>query len=67
MSEPNDPRWEWIEKPRRMSDRHVTYAKGRCHHIDAVPVASAGETVAYLCLTCDQQLPAEWGEQGPGA
>lgn len=31
-----------------------------CAHTDAVPVVSAGETVAALCPTCDQQLPAQW-------
>lgn len=31
-----------------------------CTHVDAVPVVSAGETVAALCPSCDQQLPAEW-------
>lgn len=54
-----DPRWEWMEF-RRMGDAHPTYRKVRCNHLEVVPVESGGETVAHLCLTCDQQLPAEW-------
>lgn len=38
---------------------HDDQAK-RCRHREAVPVESGGETVAHLCLTCDEQLPAEW-------
>ncbi len=54
-----DPRWEWSEF-RRMGDEHMTYVKGPCRHTEVEPVISGGETVAHLCLTCDQQLPAEW-------
>lgn len=63
MSSPDDPRWEWHEV--RTLGGSCRWIRGRCNHIDAVPVETGGETVAYLCLTCDQQLPAEWGEQGP--
>lgn len=31
-----------------------------CRHPNAVPVESAGETVAALCPDCDSQLPAAW-------
>lgn len=55
-----DPRWEWIEAPRRLSDPSPTLIRGRCNHLEVVPVASDGETVAHLCRTCDTQLPAEW-------
>lgn len=56
-----DPRWEWIEV-RRFSEQDSSYVKGRCNHLDVVPVNSVvdSETVAHLCATCDQQLPAEW-------
>ena len=54
-----DPRWEWGEF-RRLGDAQPTYVKGPCRHTEVVPVVSSGETVAHLCLTCDQQLPAEW-------
>jgi len=54
-----DPRWEWCEV-RRLCDEQPTYIKGRCNHLEVEPVVSAGETVAHLCLTCDEQLPAEW-------
>lgn len=36
-------------------------ALGGCTHTSAVPVEiSTGETVAWLCPTCGQQLPADW-------
>lgn len=54
-----DPRWEWVEH-QRFGDPEPRYIKVRCRHLDAVPVDSGGETVSYLCLTCDAQLPAEW-------
>lgn len=53
-----DPRWEWYET-RKLSGE-VTYHKGRCKHMEVEPVVSSGETVAHLCLTCDEQLPGEW-------
>jgi hypothetical protein len=31
-----------------------------CSHPRAVPVESAGQTVAGLCPDCDVQLPAAW-------
>lgn len=52
-----DPRWEWIEAPRRMGESEVTFVRGRCNHLKLVSVESGGETVAHLCLTCDGQLP----------
>lgn len=52
-----DPRWEWIEGPRRLGDSEAPIVRGRCNHLEVVPVESAGETVARLCLTCDSQLP----------
>ena len=55
-----DPRWEWIQAPRRMGEPNVEYVKGRCNHLEVVPVDSGGLLVAHLCQTCDQQLPAEW-------
>lgn len=39
-----------------MSDIRTKY----CGHPNAVPVESAGETVAALCPDCDTQLPAKW-------
>lgn len=39
-----------------MSDLRTKY----CGHPAAVPVESAGETVAALCPDCDTQLPAKW-------
>jgi hypothetical protein len=38
----------------------ATQPKDRCLHAEVVPVVSYGETLAHLCLTCDEQLPAEW-------
>lgn len=55
-----DPRWEWVEAPRQLCDPTPRYVKGRCRHVEVVPVEAGGETVACLCLTCDTQLPAEW-------
>ena len=32
-----------------------------CLHETAVPVESLnGEVIAYLCRTCDEQLPEDW-------
>lgn len=56
---PLDPRWEWAEV-RRMCDVEPTYIRGRCNHLEVIPVETGGEIVAHLCLTCDRQLPAEW-------
>lgn len=52
-----DPRWEWTEV-RIWDGRHVHHIRGRCNHLETVPVETGGEVVARLCLTCDQQLPA---------
>jgi hypothetical protein len=49
-----DPRWEWIEV--RSFSRPTRYIRGQCRHTELVPVASGGELVAKLCLTCDQQF-----------
>lgn len=66
-----DPRWEWYET-RRLCDVGPSYVRGACNHLEVVPVETAipnpggpgfaptVEVVAHLCLTCDQQLPAEW-------
>ena len=54
-----DPRWEWLEVT-RLGDRERRYMRGRCRHIDVVPVESGGVVVAHLCLTCDAQLHEEW-------
>lgn len=52
-----DPRWDWHEVT-QLGDRAPRYLRGRCRHLEAVPVeAVTGETVAQLCLTCDTQLP----------
>lgn len=52
-----DPRWEWIEVV-RFDEPGPTYVRGRCRHLEVVPVESIeGETVAQLCMTCDTQLP----------
>lgn len=51
----DDERWEWHEVSTLSGSRWV---RGRCRHADVVPVPSLdGETVAGLCLTCDEQLP----------
>jgi hypothetical protein len=54
-----DPRWEWVNVT-RIGDREAQYVKGRCNHLETIPVESmvTGDTVAYLCLTCDAQLEA---------
>ena len=53
-----DPRWEWHEVT-MFGDRERRYIKGRCNHLETVPVeAVTGEVVAHLCLTCDAQLGA---------
>jgi hypothetical protein len=57
-----DPRWEWVEE-RQLCNPDPTYVRGACNHLEVVPVASALDedvVLAHLCLTCDQQLPAEW-------
>lgn len=37
-----------------------------CIHPGALPVRDCyGETVAWLCPRCDQQLPASWGDRVP--
>ena len=52
-----DPHWEWVDVT-TITDREPVYVKGRCRHLDVVPVHTlVGETVAQLCLTCDAQLP----------
>jgi hypothetical protein len=58
MTEPEfDPRWEWLDVT-TYGDRERRYIKGRCNHLEAVPVISVtGEHVAHLCLVCDAQLP----------
>lgn len=63
MSEPElDPRYEWVEI-RDFGSAGPEYIRGRCRHLEVVPVTANGETVAQLCTTCDTQLPApvqEW-------
>jgi hypothetical protein len=55
-----DPRWEWIEEW-SLGNPQPEFVKGRCNHLEVVPVETAGgDVVAYLCLTCDEQLPEEW-------
>src|SRR5690242_11031829 len=39
-----DPHWEWTET-RTLAGR-VHYLRGRCHHLEVVPVESGGEVVA---------------------
>lgn len=50
-----DPHYEWCEV-QTMSQADPTYRRGRCRHLDVVPVESGGQQVAQLCLTCDAQL-----------
>jgi hypothetical protein len=59
VSDDLDPRWEWTEVS-TLDRRFAQHIKGRCNHLEVVPVISGDETVAHLCQTCDQQLPAEW-------
>lgn len=58
MSKPTDTRYEWHEI-RTLGGRSY-WSRGRCRHVHVVPVESGGETVAHLCLVCDEQLPEEW-------
>lgn len=55
-----DPRWAWIDVSTH--GEPDLWAKGGCKHLadGVVTVHSGGEIVAYLCTTCDTQLPAEW-------
>jgi hypothetical protein len=57
MSDPElDPRWDWVEVP-RFGDPGPAYIKGKCRHLELVPIESVtGEVVAKLCLTCDRQF-----------
>lgn len=52
-----DPHWDWHDVT-ALGDREPQYIKGRCNHLETLPVESAGKVVARLCLTCDAQLPA---------
>ena len=54
-----DPRWEWFDVT-VLGDRERRYIKGRCNHLETVPVESMvdGALLARLCLTCDSQLEA---------
>lgn len=49
-------------EPRRQADCEGVdvseYLRGRCRHLEVVPVESGGGLVARLCRTCDTQLPA---------
>ncbi len=38
----------------------LAIALGGCRHPDAEPVRAGGETVAWLCASCESQLPAAW-------
>lgn len=51
-----DPAYGWIEVT-DLSSQRPQYIQGRCRHLRVVPVESAGQVVARLCLTCDAQLP----------
>lgn len=42
------------------SDKPIAFIAQPCRHRDVVPVESGGDVVAYLCRTCDAQLPEEW-------
>jgi hypothetical protein len=59
MSAPDDPRWEWVNVG--TYGEPDLWVKGRCNHLNTVPVEQAevlgGETVAHLCKDCDAQLP----------
>lgn len=56
-----DPNWEWIEVVTFDSNRTM-WLRGRCYHRRTAQVTSTvtGELLAYLCLSCDSQLPPEW-------
>jgi hypothetical protein len=51
-----DPRWEWVEIT--SCEGKTWYVKGRCKHLEIVPVEAAigGEILAWLCVTCDTRL-----------
>jgi len=51
-----DPRWDWVQVIG--PDMRYSYVKGRCNHLEIVPVESAvdGHTLAWLCVTCDTRL-----------
>lgn len=53
-----DERWEWFEVSTLGGESR--WVGGRCLHTDLVPVESGGSTVAWLCPTCDAQLPSGW-------
>ena len=52
-----DPRWSWVGIPDMAGG--TVYLKGRCNHLEVVPVTLSltGEEVATLCRTCDTTLP----------
>lgn len=59
-----DPRWDWIEITTIGTSVPVRI-RGQCNHIELVPVKNivTGELVAWLCGTCDEQLPGEMMEE----
>lgn len=40
--------------------RIVAYGNDPHSEHEVLPIETGGETVAYLCVTCDAQLPADW-------
>jgi hypothetical protein len=60
-----DPRWEWYDVT-MVGDIERRYVKGRCNHLETVPVdlMVTGEPVARLCVTCDAQLPPTAAVEG---
>jgi hypothetical protein len=68
VSLPDEQRFDWVE----VSDLagRAWFVRGRCHHIEPVPVTSVldpGHEVAVLCPDCDAQLPAGWRPSAPNA
>ncbi len=52
-----DPRWDWVDVSTVEEGYGTTFIKGACRHTEVIPVESAGEVVAELCLTCDKHWP----------
>jgi hypothetical protein len=55
-----DPRWEWIDAPALGEMPGTTFVKGRCNHLELMPIhAVTGTYVADWCRTCDTQFRRE--------
>lgn len=61
MPAPQDPRFEWVD-----ISTHVLgteWIRGECNHLTPEPVITVWpdeQLVAWLCVDCDAQLPANY-------